>query len=214
MRVPQSDGTRGSLKWLQGAVNYRPDLLDCPKIGVIDWLSPLESDDYAEYSDTDFLDRLGIGHLSERLAGFWPRRGPQWDALGRSGEAIILVEAKAHIGEFLSPPTAAKGSSREQIERALTATKTALRARDITNWMTCFYQYTNRLSHLHFLRSNSIDAHLMLVGFTGDTEMSGPASGAEWKAAYRVANHAIGLPERHPLSSFVHHIFPDVSALR
>ena len=61
---------------------------------MIEWLSPLASDNYAEYSDEAFIDLLG-GQLSQRkLASFWPKRGPVWDGLGRTDQGhLILVEA-------------------------------------------------------------------------------------------------------------------------
>src|SRR5205807_2081864 len=85
-------GRKGSLKWMQVMVNQHPDLLsasiaDTTRIPAdeIDWVSPLAVDDYAEYRDQDFLDRLDL-HLEHfPLHNFWPARGPQWDALGRAG---------------------------------------------------------------------------------------------------------------------------------
>ena len=59
-RVEQNEAKEGSQKWLQLAVNKRQELLDArivPKLGrpgpSIKWLSPLQSDGYAEYSDPD-----------------------------------------------------------------------------------------------------------------------------------------------------------------
>lgn len=76
------------------------------------------------------------------------------------------------------------------------------------DWLSSHYQYANRLAHLWWLRGLGIDAHLLLVGFLGDTEVRGPRDRAEWLAAYRVADRALGLPDRHALSPFVHHVFP------
>jgi len=134
MRVPQREGTRGSLRWLQTAINRSPEILDSPAIGPIKWLSPLSADDYAEYSDETFLDLLGLSSLRNTLGDFWPRRGPRWDALGRSGKTVIIAEAKAHIGEFLSTATTAKGESRTKIERSLSETRAALGATGNADW--------------------------------------------------------------------------------
>ena len=113
-RIVQEAGARGSLKWIQRAVNRHPELLDGPildKIGSskqIRWLSPRLDDAYAEYRDGSFLELLGAGDLVPALADFWPQRGPQWDALGRTPDGdLLLVEAKAHIREMFSPPTQA-----------------------------------------------------------------------------------------------------------
>ena len=84
-RVVQKTGLRGSLKWIQRAVNEHPDVLNAAiGLGEVEWLSPLGSDEYAEYRDGSFLERCGVKHLSSDLEAFWPQRGPQWDA--RSAE--------------------------------------------------------------------------------------------------------------------------------
>ena len=65
-RYPQKSNSRGSLKNLQDAINKKKKFLDCEISKVIekqmkiDWKSPLRSDDYAEYRDEDFLEKLGI----------------------------------------------------------------------------------------------------------------------------------------------------------
>src|SRR5262245_60427391 len=108
-RFKQAACAKGSQRWLQHLVNRAPSLLD-ERIGLgpIEWRSPLLDDDYAEYRDGAFLDRLNVTLAKRPLSTFWPRGGPQWDALGRatSGE-VVLVEAKAHLHELYSPATAA-----------------------------------------------------------------------------------------------------------
>ena len=106
---------RGSHKWLQRAIELEASALNKPladrldiTTGSIHWLSPLAADDFAEYRDHAFLDRLGIELAERDLASFWPRRGPQWDGLGRTDRGdLILIEAKAHIGEMVSPASVA-----------------------------------------------------------------------------------------------------------
>ena len=112
MRIIQPKGERGSLKWLQRAVHEAWNDLNEPIVSAlrgataIEWLSPLESDDFAEYRDNAFLRRLGLDELRPELAKFWPQRGPQWDGLARSENGhVLLVEAKAHVGEFCSGPS-------------------------------------------------------------------------------------------------------------
>ena len=163
-RTPQPEGLRGSLKWIQRAVNRRPEVLDdtlCRRLGAasVTWLSPHRDDAFAEYRDGAFLDLLGAGDLRDDLAAFWPARGPQWDALGRSDRGdLLLVEAKAHVGEMFSPATGASAGSRERIEAALSDTAAALGARPRASWSEVFYQYANRLAHLAFLRARGRQA--------------------------------------------------------
>jgi len=157
MGVIQQAGTRGSLKWIQRLVNARADLLD-PQLrdalgfeGPVQWLSPLQAEGFREYRDQKALDQLRVSLPVEPLSDFWPARGPRWDALARAGEALILVEAKAHIHELFSTECQAKSpTSRAKIRKALDRAQTALGAKPGLDWMLRFYQYANRLAHLHF----------------------------------------------------------------
>jgi hypothetical protein len=219
-RVAQSVGNRGSLKWLQIAVNERTDVLNrevnarATIQGKIEWLSPLRSDDYAEYKDSAFLDLVGCSSLRSDLAGFWPERGPQWDALACTDrDEVLIVEAKAHIPEFFSPPSRARPESRAKIDKALDLTASFLNAKPIIPWGVYFYQLTNRLAHLMFLRERKVNASLVLLNFLGDVEMGGPQTAAEWESAYAIAAHVLGLSKNHKLSSHVLHAYVDVRSL-
>ena len=117
-RIKQPKGNKGSLKWIQYLVNSRPNLLNNPIYNFlgynnsrpIEWLSPKADDDYSEYRDQAFLDFLGIKLAKTSLNDFWPKRGPQWDALGRiEHKTYFLVEAKAHVSEKSSSSQACKG---------------------------------------------------------------------------------------------------------
>lgn len=208
------------MKWIQRAVNRQASILNDPILAAlqganaIEWLSPLANDDYAEYRDGDFLERIGAGDLAPELAKFWPQRGPQWDALARADRGdLLLVEAKAHIAEMLSPATQAGETSRSLIEASLAEAAYAMGAKPRAAWSDTLFQLANRFAHLHFLRSRGRPAWLVLVGFLGDNEMNGPESAREWEAAYEVAMHVMGLGARHSLSRYVIHVHPDVTLL-
>ena len=217
MRIEQPAGSRGSLKWIQRSVAERWPSLEGPilaKTGAtsLRWHSPLASDAFAEYRDEAFLGLFGALKLADALANFWPARGPQWDAVGETADgSVILVEAKAHIAELLSPPTAAGDVSRQRIEATLSEVAARLGpGRKRANWSEHFYQLANRLAILDFLRRNNVEAFLMLVDFIGDDEVGGPRCAEAWDAAYEVAFHVMGLPKRHPLSPYILHVRPDV----
>jgi len=216
MRVEQPEGQRGSLKWIQRAVAEQWPTLEQPllhKSGAahVTWLSPLKSDSFAEYRDASFLRLLDLNHLVPELAGFWPKRGPQWDALGKlDSNGVVLVEAKAHIAEFCTPGTAAREESRRLIESRLAGCAEYLGAKSRASWADTFYQFGNRLAHLWFLRNSGVEAYLLLVGFLDDEGMGGPHSSETWKAAYQVASHALGLPTNHRLSRYIVHSHPRV----
>ena len=210
---------RGSQKWLQIGVNQYPEILNSavrrsakmPAGTEITWLSPLATEDYAEYRDQAFTNRLGLKLRHRPLNAFWPPRGPIWDGLAvtSTGE-VLLVEAKAHIPEMVSSASKASPASLIRIEEGLAETRKALAPRTRVTWSGTFYQYTNRLAHLYFLRTlNSEKARLVFLYFVGDADVSGPDSRAEWEGAIQVTEAYLGLG-RHKLSSYVHHAFVDV----
>ena len=218
MRTPQPEGTRGSLKWIQRAVNERwasleQPILDATDAAAIRWTSPLAEDDFSEYRDGGFLDVVGRPALRDALKSFWPARGPQWDALAvTSGGDVLLVEAKAHIAEMCSPGTAASAISRARIEATLDEVASRLGAKSgRASWCDHFYQLANRIAHLDFLRRNGVPAWLILVNFVGDHEMAGPETEEAWEAACQVAFHVMGLGRRHRLSPYILHVYPRVS---
>jgi len=221
-RYIQARGERGSQKWLQVAIENNALSLNDPIAArldiapaTIDWLSPLSDDDYAEYRDQAFLDRLDVVLANRPLNEFWPRRGPQWDGLGRSEVGdLLLVEAKAHIGEMASPPSRASDRSLAIIGTSLAETQRYLNVPVGTNWTNTFYQYTNRLAHLYLLRVlNELPAWLVFVYFVGDADMNGPSAAAEWQAAIGGMYATLQLDHHHALSKFMIDVFVDVDGL-
>ena len=221
MRAVQPQGTRGSLKWIQALVNQRADLLDRlvrERCGLepdeaIEWVSPLADDQYAEYRDASFLRRLGVELRHRPLREFWPRRGPQWDALGRNSKgSVFLVEAKANIPELVSPASGAKSpTSIALIDDSLKQVQRFLRVDTGIDWSGKLYQYANRIAHLYLLRElNKIPAYLLFIYFVGDEDVDGPQTAKEWKAVVEVAERVLGLPTRHRLSDYVVDLFVHV----
>lgn len=128
---------------------------------------------------------------------------------------ILLIEAKAHVGELCSPATQATAVSRARIEERLSAVATALRAREgHAPWTDHFYQLANRIAHLWWLRERGINAWLVLANFVGDADMGGPQTAREWQAAYQVTWHVMGLGRRHALREHIIEIFPSVEQIQ
>lgn len=218
MRVIQPEGTKGSLKWIQRAV-ANPAIIDhelrttvgLPADSTIDWKSPVADDDLAEYRDAAFLKTLGLDHLAADLGAFWPRRGPQWDALGRASTGeVLLVEAKSHASEMRSICKASP-ASRETIVAAFDLAKRGFGADPGADWTSPYYQYANRLAHLFFLRRAGVPAHLVFVYFLNDGDMAGPGTRAAWTPVIREAYAALGLPNGLPEGA--HEVFIDVGVL-
>ncbi|MBW2004942.1 MAG: hypothetical protein JRI72_10105 [Deltaproteobacteria bacterium] len=220
-RIIQPNGTKGSLKWIQHVVNDCPDVLSntvIDAIGVdkeqpVEWLSPKADDDYSEYRDQDFLDLLGIKLSKTSLNDFWPKRGPQWDALGRiEDKAYFLVEAKAHVSEIISSSQAKSAKSKALINNSLDETRKYLKLNPNIDLSKGFYQYSNRLAHLYLLRKlNNIPAYLIFVYFTND-HTHVPTTRDEWKGALQLMYAILGT-HKHKLSKYVIDVFIDVEDL-
>jgi hypothetical protein len=198
--------TLGSQRLLQIAVEKRPELLlrALRRSGAIGrredltWASPVANAEYTEYRDLAALRQVGIESLPKTpLKDFWPNRGQVWDGLGNSSSGRpVLVEAKAHIPEMVSGPSAATAeASVELIRRSLSATRKHLAPRSRVDWNGPFYQYANRLAFQFFLRRlNGIDSSLVFLYFTNAVDMAGPATEAEWHGAIRLVHACLGLP--------------------
>ncbi len=196
----------GSQRWLQVAVNRASALLNHAfrEAGVIDsdesliWHSPLAATGFAEYRDEEAFAKLGIGEFPVRpLAKFWPKRGPVWDGLATTTRGrYILVEAKAHIAEVVSPPSKAGPKSKAVIQVALNEARAFYAPRSSKVWSDHFYQYVNRLAHQYFIAHvNHLDSRLVFLDFYNARDMNGPTSAAEWIGVKNLMHAFLGLPE-------------------
>ena len=220
-RIIQPKGTKGSLRWIQYVVNDCPDVLSNPVIDAIgadkeqpvEWLSPKADHDYSEYRDQDFLDLLGIKLSKTRLNDFWPKRGPQWDALGRiEDKAYFLVEAKAHVSEIISSSQAKSTKSKLLINKSLNEVKNYLKLNPDIDLSKGFYQYSNRLAHLYLLRKlNDIPTYLVFVYFINDHTHI-PTTRDEWNGALELM-HALLASRKHMLHKYVIDVFIDLKDL-
>jgi len=102
---------KGSRQWLKKLINENASALNAvlkqslelPQSEKIDWLSPLEKDNYAEYHDEAFLEKLRLSAFIPDLRKFWPKGGPHWDGMGISAsQKVFMIEAKCHISELIS----------------------------------------------------------------------------------------------------------------
>ena len=222
-RRPRPLEARRSEHWLRIAVNESTPTLNS-RIRMafgwpdepIQWLSPLASDQHAEYYDESVHERLGITNLRVPLHDFWPAGGPRWDALARTASGkLVLVEAKAHIDEIVDYGTRAGAESAVKINAALESAKSAYGARAEAPWHTPFYQYANRLAHLYYLRGlNELDAYLVFLYFANATDVPSPCSVERWQGAIQTVQRSLGLPGDHVYRGSLKSIILAVSDLK
>lgn len=202
--MPNDLAKAGSQRWIQVAVNRRPETLLAAlrKAGVVSpdttvrWASPLETEGFREYRDLPALGKAGIKQLRVRpLKEFWPARGPVWDAIGlASNGQAIFVEAKAHIPEAASPGCRATAVSLPLILQSLAQARRAYAPKATAAWNGLFYQYANRLAHQYLVNKlNGVRTALVFLYFVNALEMKGPDSEAEWRGAVRLLHASLGL---------------------
>lgn len=215
-RFPQAEAKKGSQRMIQKLVNEQPEVLTNAIndiLGISDeivWVSPKRDDNYAEYRDQAFLERLGIKEVD--LSAFWPINGPQWDALGKgTSEKLFLVEAKSHIPELISECKASEQSI-DKIKSSLEATKKRFNVQTAYDWTKPFYQYANRLAHVNWLNENGFNAWLVNVYAVNDEEMDGPKCIEEWLGAIRLLHRCLGIRE-NLIEKLVIDVFIDVNDL-
>jgi hypothetical protein len=215
----------GSKKWLQIAINRKPELLlgalrqsgAIAQRASVTWYSPLRVESFKEYKDSAALEKAGIAELElkMRLRSFWPARGPVWDAIGITSErSPLFIEAKAHIPEAASPATKASPESRKLIEVSLGKARQFYAPKARADWSIHFYQYANRLAHQYFLRErNGINSTLVFLYFLNADDMLGPKSEEEWHGASRMIHAVLGVPKN--LTSYgVFDVFLDTRLLQ
>jgi len=166
----------------------------------LDWISPLEKDNFVEHQDSAFLKVCGIESLKGALRSFWPRGGPVWDALAsiefekdKNQKGIILVEAKSHPPEIYGGGMRAKAEdSKEKIEKALNNTKMWLGVSPDMDWTGSLYQYANRMAHVYFFREIvNVPAWLVNIYFINDPHS--PTDYAEWQRALMEVKTDLGI---------------------
>jgi len=181
------------------------------------WTSPIEQDGFAEYRNNDIILEVGLdpAETEIKLDDFWPAKDPQWDALAKTADGqVILVEAKANIPEIVSQGTGAGEISNTIIGKSLDDTKAFLNSTNDIDWSGKFYQYTNRLAYLFFLKVKcNKPTFLVNIYFIGDDAVSGPEIKQEWIAALKVLYTYLGL-SRYSLSEYMADIFIDVKDLK
>lgn len=203
-RRPRPQEAKRSEHWLRVMVNQYAHVLDTAisdafgwRYAEIDWRSPRQDDDYAEYYDQAFLDRLGVDGLTMSLDEFWPKSGPRWDGLARTTDGkLILAEAKAHIDEAVDYRSKASPDSLRRIESRLDEAQSAFHASKDACWRAPLYQMANRLAHLYYLAGiNRKDAYLIFIDFAAAPDVPHPVSPDEWRGAVRLAHKCLGLTD-------------------
>jgi hypothetical protein len=196
-----------------------PSLVEAAAADPI-WVSPLADEDYEEYWNERFLERLDL--LDEYLASFsdfWPfkpwvngkvnQRGtPHWDAIARvplasGGRGVVMVEAKAHRGELMKPKdrSKAKPDSLKKITKSFSDVRGYYKiAADVPPWESRYYQFCNRLAHLWWMNMRAkVPTWLVWVLIVDDSVWRDRMTAPEWHRAFETIRGEVGLRAGHRL---------------
>ena len=89
--------------------------------------------------------------------------------------------------------------------------KNYLHITNTVDWTGYYYQYTNRIAHLYYLRVlNKIDAYLINVYFLNDSTVKGPTTIEEWQESIKKAKQYLGLYPKYKLEKYIIDVFIDV----
>ncbi len=163
---------------------------------------PRRDDCFRERGNAVVLQRLGLTKYTQQLKEFWPGRGHHWDGVvyGKDGDVdvVLLIEAKAHIGEMNSSPMNRKTT--KTVNQRICALKKAAQhfgAKFNEFWTGSKYQTANRLAFAYFLSGVAKKpARVVYVLFTGDREIAhGKIATKEmWEKKFNSAIEDLGLP--------------------
>jgi hypothetical protein len=206
----------------------------CPATASIEWLPNYLVAGMPESRGMDFLPQAG----GEAWKEYWPdpkagrdetRQGiHNWDAVGRVSFAghcdWLLVEAKAHIREFIdSPICGAKRASRQTITQALQKTRLWMGLTDSLDapvpesWFSKGgYQIVNRFASLAFVLNEAqprTSGRLLFIYYLNDqfSDRNCPKDLDEWWGVIKRKYEELGIPPKHGFKTRTHYLFIDLN---
>jgi hypothetical protein len=197
----------------------------------IDWLDfDFSKENKPLKDDREHIGVDCIPGLQSQWAVFWPQSGiaQNWDAVGRitygNQTEWLLVEAKGHLGEVKSECKASTKASHDKISShgkicaALKNTSTTFSngSQPLTNWLSPYYQYANRLAVLHFLMNECnppVHARLLFLYFYGEKRrgLKCPTDKGKWQPTVDAINAHLGIDKTLVISQRIHSLFLPVN---
>ncbi len=177
--------------------------------------------DDREFVGIEFIDNDVV---KTSWKNFWPQTGrtQNWDGIAQvtinGQKEWLLIEAKAHIGEVQSSCGATSPKSIAKIRKAFEETSFAFenQTRPIDNWLSPYYQYSNRLSMLYFLMNKctpTIPTRLLFVYFYGENmqRRECPQNKEDWQPTINEIQSQLGINKNCALGKRIHHLFLPIS---
>lgn len=166
------------------------------KLGtILEWISPLEKDNFREYliNSPMIIDKLGLTEeKKDYLDSFWPTQQPRWDGIAMNDNKVLyLFEAKSHLDE-IDPGDECNSENNNKIKYGsiMSVAKDLFGVED-TNanreiWCLKYYQIANRITFQQQLKKivcenkNTVkytDVKMIFLNFVNDET---------WKADHKM----------------------------
>jgi len=153
------------------------------------------------------MDFIPNQEVPDEWRSLWPtndgRNGINWDAIGKVGDKILLVEAKAHAKELEQKMAASNPHSIQMIRDAFSSLCIKYNVTLNDNWYKIHYQLANHLVAVNFLREKGIDAYLVNIYFINGFQINAHGkelkqsksitSREEWELVIRRAHDNLGI---------------------
>lgn len=202
---------------------FTAELLRVTSGTSIDWIDfDISPDEWAHYdSELKALSFLHNEQTQKAYRTFWPQSGNpvNWDSVGilrrPNLNETILLEAKANIQEIKSS-SGASGASMELIHKSIDRAMRDVSRKVDVEWTRNYYQFANRIAHLHFLQNQGHPARLVMLYFLGDTpdtSRTTPQTPDEWAEALAAQDEYLGIDYSKPLSKRIHKVFLDIRSI-
>lgn len=173
------------------------------RIESIDWLSPLENENFREYmlNSPSLLEKLNNNGftLKKEDLNFWPQREPVWDGIGLATvkdsqeKMIVLVENKSSIKELRSKLASTNENNKRLILDSMKETYDELGIKgDFNKWFDTYYQIANRFTFMHQLMKKGYKVKLVFLNIVDD-HMYKNISKGQWVEEYcKMLNEFMG----------------------
>lgn len=195
--------------WVRNIVNNDTFILNekivskDTRIKSIEWLSPLENENYREYmlNSPLLLEKLNNSEfiLKKEDLSFWPQRQPVWDGIAvatmqdSQEKMIILLENKSSIKELTSKLSSKNEVNKRLILDSMKETYDELGIKgDFNKWFDEYYQIANRFTFMHQLIKKGYKVKLVFLNIVND-HMYNNISKSQWVEEYcKMLNELMG----------------------
>ena len=161
-----------------------------------------------EYIGIEFLD--SYSDILAQWKKFWPslKKAQHWDAIAKTKDTWLLIEAKAHSKEMISDCTA-REKSKEVIEYRMMELIKRYNITPQGSRLKKYYQKANRILFISFLESIGIRAQIVFIYFINGYKNIGIENAEEWESLIKEQDMYLGIEKNEWVKDHIKNIIID-----